>query len=140
MSKTHSTSLLSTPWPFWIGILSQGTWPLIISKLLAGDSTVELLFQSSLQTFWKNSKASRQKLLKSTNLTILCFFFFFFCNKATLCNVLRHHLYLPEGNIQVRNDQGVLRRLVSCLKWIELTYKLHDHMKKNIASFKMIWL
>ena len=23
MSKIHSTSLLSTPWPFWTGILSQ---------------------------------------------------------------------------------------------------------------------
>ena len=23
MSKMHSTSLLSTPWPFWTGILSQ---------------------------------------------------------------------------------------------------------------------
>ena len=41
-----------------------------------------------------------------------------FASKAKLflrSNIFHHHFYLPEVEIRVQNDQGVVNRLVQCL-------------------------
>ena len=44
--------------------------------------------------------------------------------------VFHHRFYLPELNIQVQNGQGVVRRLFSCLKCMELACQvLHGYFK-----------
>ena len=45
MSKMHSASLLSTPWPFWTGILSQ------VRKNVASRSNLALRKQKFAQKF-----------------------------------------------------------------------------------------
>ena len=54
--------------------------------------------------------------------------FWTFLDPPTLCssqiilrsNILRHHFYLPKVIIQVKNSNGGLKRLVPCLKCMEL--------------------
>ena len=36
-------------------------------------------------------------------------------------NVLHHHFYLPKVKIEVKNGNGVLKRPVSCLKYVHGT-------------------
>ena len=36
--------------------------------------------------------------------------------------VLRHHFHLPKVIVQVQNGNGVLNRLVPCLKCMELAF------------------
>ena len=54
------------------------------------------------------------------------FFFVWFVSNKSLSqiilrsNILRHHFYLPKVTIQVQNGNGVLKRLVPCLKCMEL--------------------
>ena len=45
-------------------------------------------------------------------------------------NVLRHHFYLPEVNIQVQNGHEVISRLVVCLKCMEVACQvLQSHFE-----------
>ena len=38
--------------------------------------------------------------------------------------LFHHHFYFPEVNIQVQNWNGVLKSLVSCLKWMKLASRV----------------
>ena len=67
---------------------------LIISKYLLG------LPKNSKELLYLIVTLKRQNILRS--------------------NVLCHHFYLPKVILQVQNGNGVLNRLVSCFKCMEL--------------------
>ena len=56
-------------------------------------------------------------------------------------NVYDHHFYFSEVNIQVQNDHGVLSRLISRLKCMELGCQvLHGHFGHLLQLLKRIML
>ena len=71
MSKMHSTSLLSTPWSFWTGILSQ------VSK---NDDEKTLLLRVNLALYYfLNTQFVRPSAVNETALKFYRHIYIFFC-------------------------------------------------------------